>query len=193
MIVSQPEKGSSNNTQSGYAGGIDLGYAGMHRAFYRLVLPTDLFLPNDDGESRLPYFMSLLAADKYSKLDTATTLLRCSGTIADTEVGAGYFMGRTIVTPCIRIKVNGIQRVVPVGTTLEHVLNGEGLLFSKTATTIGKSLQVTRRISCIQVNQKDYVACQLPICILHGTSGLYDNYETRLSMPLLGGDEITIW
>ncbi|BCN32180.1 hypothetical protein [Anaeromicropila herbilytica] len=191
MLIQEPTKNQS--MQAGGASGIDLANDMMHRAFYRLVLPTDLFLPNDDGESRLPYYMTIIAADQYSKLEEATLLLRSSGTITDTEVGAGYFMGRTIITPCIRIRVNGSDRIVPVGTTLEHVLNSEGFILPKKTERITKNIQVKRSISCDYINQHQITDNYVPICILRGIGGLYEDYETRLSLPLYSGDVIRIW
>lgn len=111
----------SNRKQAGGGGLIDSGYPLMQQPFLRLVYPPSFPDTNQIGTPYPEFNALLLAAANLSDLEAATTNAR-SGAAAGNNVGALYFRGRTTMVPQIRIWVNGMEQLVPLGTTIGEIL-----------------------------------------------------------------------
>ncbi|MEN2991418.1 hypothetical protein WG926_24105 [Tistrella sp. BH-R2-4] len=122
--VTQPP--TANRKQAGGGGLIDGGYPQMQQPFLRLVYPPSFPSTAQTGTPYPEFNALLLAAAKLSDLTTATANIR-SGRDAGANVGVLYFRGRTTLVPQIRVWVNGVEQLVPVGTTANEILAERGM------------------------------------------------------------------
>ncbi|SEH40112.1 hypothetical protein [Magnetospirillum fulvum] len=176
----------TDRKQAGAGGLIDSGYTHMHRPFLRLVYPPGFPCTDQPGTPYPEFNALLIAASKLSDLETATASIRASGAPGNT-VGALYFRGRTTMVPLIRVWVDGVERTVPLGTTIGQILAERGMEPSAVDLPL-TGLRVRRGIGPALV----------------GSPSVYDfttANEVRLdwapagkaaltTLPLLGGDRI---
>lgn len=117
---------TTNRKQAGGGGLIDSGYTLMQQPYLRLVYPPG-FPSTDQPGTPYPEFNAvLLAASKLSDLTAATHNIRTNAA-AGAGVGVLYFRGRTTLVPQIRVWVNGVEQLVPVGTTVGDILAQRGM------------------------------------------------------------------
>lgn len=110
-----------------YGGGglLDLFTPTMQLPFARVVYPPESLQTTSPGSLLPQQNVLFLAGTTLSSLDTATDNVRRRGAPGP-GVAAAYLRGRAVVRPMVRISVDGAQRLVPLGTTLGHVLAGAG-------------------------------------------------------------------
>ena len=109
----------------GAGGIIDAFFTQFQQPHCRLVYPPNI-LRQDSTGSPFPYMNPmLLGASNLSDLETATDNVR-NGSAAGGSVASFYFRGRVTLSALIRVVVNGVTRVVPVGTTVGNILASLG-------------------------------------------------------------------
>jgi hypothetical protein len=119
VVPTPPPPGTGQ--QYGGGGALDAYPLPMQAPFVRLVYPPSFLLTTSPG-SALPQLNAvLLAGSTLAALDAATDNIR-----ANRAPGAGvataYFRGRTAVRALVRVSVDGVPRLVPIGTTVGNVL-----------------------------------------------------------------------
>jgi N-acetylneuraminic acid mutarotase len=107
--------------QAGGGGLIDSGYALMQQPFLRLIYPPSFPGTNQVGTPYPQFNAVLIAASKLSDLQAATNSIRGGGAPGN-NVGVLYFRGRTTLTPQVRVWVNDVEQLVPLGTTVGEIL-----------------------------------------------------------------------
>jgi hypothetical protein len=121
---SVPPPQTQGSTASGGGGIVDLYYAQFRKPYLRLVYPPQI--PGDaTADARPPFNVAVLAANDYPTLATATQNLRNALPLPN-DVAATYLRGRTMMSACIRIWLDGQPLVVPVGTSVGNVLETMG-------------------------------------------------------------------
>lgn len=120
-----PEPSSSGGQQPGGGGVLDAFTVNMQAPFVRLVYPPTFLATTSPGSAFPQLNAVLLAGRSISALETATDNVRNS-LPPGPSVAKAYFRGRTVVSALVRIVVDGVPRLVPLGTTLGNVLAGAG-------------------------------------------------------------------
>ncbi len=106
---------------------LDLAQADSGRRHYRLIYPST-FLPSApdwSSSSPLPGMANnvvLLGADSLADLNAATPAVLKGETPTQTGLVLRYFAGRSSLIPQIQVSVQGQLQWVPVGTTLQQVI-----------------------------------------------------------------------
>lgn len=111
----------TNRKVAGAGGLIDTGWSTMQQPLLRLVYPQAFPSCAQPGTPYPELNAVLLAASKLSDLEAATEAAH-NGTDASARAAVLYFRGRTTLVAEIRILVNGVEQLVPLGTTLGDVL-----------------------------------------------------------------------
>ena len=150
--------------------------------FYRLFFPTTLLTPTGPGSTEPSSQFNLAAAASYSDLDKTT----------NTAANNAYFRGRAVIKLCIRVTVNGNESVVPIGTTVAHILERAGRMPPKSAIRI-EGLSLERAIG--QSDSFGNASCQAgrSYAVRFDSQALtaYGNGQSALDLPLLHGDILT--
>jgi hypothetical protein len=115
LTVPAPE-GDSGSVKSGAAGAADLAFAGFQQPFHRLFVPQNLQAATPPAEGNTNRQFAIAAAATWKEIKTASPI--SSGTVP-----VAYFRGRAVVKLCVRVTVDGSERVVPVGTTVGNLLD----------------------------------------------------------------------
>jgi hypothetical protein len=123
----------AHNTELGrtrmISGAMGLTAVGVSRRFARLVYPVKFPTTKNTtpvAENELPMRVGLLLADSYADLEKATKSYLDDSSCAASEnnsVMCFYFSGRSFVIPEILVKIRGVEKYVPVGTTVHDALN----------------------------------------------------------------------
>lgn len=176
--VSVPDSSSSGGLQPGGGGALDAFTLNMQAPFVRLVYPKT-FLATTSPGSAMPQFNAvLLGAQTVAALEAATELVRKT-----LPPGAGvaktYFRGRTVVSALVRVVVDGVPRLVPLGTTVGNVLAGLGRRAPAAAPLTGVTLRRPRAAAVTAAGPLDDWVVRLD-----WTPG----DPSRLDLPLLHGD-----
>ncbi|MEN3161296.1 hypothetical protein WI697_04605 [Tistrella mobilis] len=116
-----PRPVPANRKVAGAGGLIDTGWSTMQQPLLRLVYPQAFPSCAQPGTPYPELNAVLLAASKLSDLEAATQAAH-NGTDASARAAVLYFRGRTTLVAEIRILVNGVEQLVPLGTTLGDVL-----------------------------------------------------------------------
>ena len=103
-------------SESGAAEPADLLFADFRRSFHRLFFPDTLQPATPPATGRTGQQFAIAAAAKWKVVDASSPT-----PVAGTSVA--YFRGRTVVKLCVRVTVDGAERVVPVGTTVGNLLD----------------------------------------------------------------------
>jgi hypothetical protein len=111
----------TNRKVAGAGGLIDTGWSTMQQPLLRLVYPQAFPSCAQPGTPYPELNAVLLAASKLSDLEAATEAAH-NGSDASARAAVLYFRGRTTLVAEIRILVNGVEQLVPLGTTLGDVL-----------------------------------------------------------------------
>lgn len=186
MQVSPPQASVPGRTEAGIADAADLFYPAFRAPFYRLFFPTDLQSPTTPG--------SVFNADNFV-LAAAASYALLNSTVRDptTSNAVAYFRGRAVVKLCIRVVVNGVEQVVPIGTTVSNILERAGRLPPSTAVGLtGLRLERARG----PVVQDATAACAIDgtyrVRLDWQHLAVYGPGWDALSLPLLHGDHLTI-
>lgn len=121
LSVSPPAVHASTGEQQGVAEAADLYFPGFTQSFYKLFVPNSLLSPSSAGSNKASDNFVLAAAPSFNSLCNATSAPSDSTTVA-------YFRGRAVLKACLRVTLNGVGQVVPVGTTLANLLEQNGRL-----------------------------------------------------------------
>ncbi|WHU04259.1 fibronectin type III domain-containing protein [Sphingomonas sp. NIBR02145] len=178
----------TNRKQAGAGGLIDSGYANLQRPFLRLVYPPTFPGTNEIGTPYPEFNAVLLAASKLSDLEAATRNLR-AGNPAGPRVGTLYFRGRTTLVPELRVFLNDIEQLVPLGSTLGDMLAGRAMEPSPVGLPL-TGIEVTRGIGAALVGSpSSYDAGSgMPLRVDWAPAG----NTALLALPLLGGDRVRL-
>lgn len=193
---SVPPPQTQGSTASGGGGIVDLYYAQFRKPYVRLVYPPQI--PGDSTADAVPSFnVAVLAANDYPTLATATQNLRNALPLPN-DVAATYLRGRTIMSACIRVWLDGQPLVVPVGTTVGNVVEN---MARRPPIVIPQSgnpgipingLTVERSIGYAVSDPNDYSTSRaIPIRLDWNKGMAYSATTDWLSLPLLPGDHIT--
>jgi hypothetical protein len=194
-----PPPASGDTLSSGGGGIVDLYYPAFRAPFIRLVYPPSL-LDASTSDARPAFNVALLAAADYTALNQATQNLRQAQPLID-GVAVTYLRGRTMLSACIRVWVDGLARTVPLGTTVGNVLETMGarppILTQDAGSTTPPGLalsgiELTRATgAAVTDTTHPYdVASRSPIVLSWGGGMAYSGSTDWLSLPLLAGDRI---
>jgi hypothetical protein len=176
------------------AGGIfDAFFTQFQQPYCRLVYPPGI-LKQDSAGSPFPYKNPmLLGASNLSDLKTATDNVRNSITPGG-SIASFYFRGRVTLSALIRVVVNGVPAVVPVGTTVGNILASlgarppaAGLPLSGITLTRPRATAITDS----SVAQSGYPVGEGWSIRLDWSTGTTDGTTgDRLELPVLHGDQL---
>ncbi|HWL35344.1 MAG TPA: hypothetical protein VNQ77_04055 [Frankiaceae bacterium] len=168
----------SGAQQAGGGGALDAFATTMQLPFVRLVYPTK-FLDTTSPGSAMPQLNAvLLAGATVAAVEAATDLVR-KGLPPGAGVAKTYFRGRTVVSALVRVVVDGVPRLVPLGTTVGNVLAGLGRRPPAAAPLTGVTLRRPRAAAVTAEGPQEDWAVRLD-----WTPG----DPSRLDLPLLHGD-----
>jgi hypothetical protein len=142
--------------------------------------------PTGVGTTFTPSNFVLAAAPSYRTLQTTVNYPTGSNpTVA-------YFRGRSVVKLCIRVFINGVEDVVPIGTTVTNILERYGRQVPSAGVAFG-GVQL-QRASALAVNATAPfdAGASVPVRLDWNTLSVYGPANTALSLPLLHGDRLTI-
>lgn len=183
LIVQDPAHSADWSTISGAADAADLYYPGLRRPFYRLFFPQYLQNVTDPALSQLTRQFTLLGADTYTAISGAAP-----GALPANVRGA-TFRGRSVLRVCIRIQVDGVDQVVPVGTTAGNVLDRLARRAPGTPPALrGVTLERALGAAVLDAGAYDAGAGQ-PVWLGWRGAGFAPGADV-LSLPLLPGDRL---
>ncbi|HWX43804.1 MAG TPA: hypothetical protein VNY52_00610 [Solirubrobacteraceae bacterium] len=191
--VTVPTPTVAANAVAGAGGAIDLYYAQFRQPFYRLVYPPDLAPSESPGTPQPESNVAILAAGDYQTLNAATAALR-AGDPLGSGAAATYLRGRTIVTACLRVWLDGTPLVVPVGSTVGNLLEragrrppvANGLPLTGISLTRAPGAAVTGAASAPYDT-----GAGVPIHLDWGAGSAWGGNRDWLSLPLLPGDRLS--
>lgn len=191
-----PPPQTEGSTSSGGGGIIDLYYSQFRKPYVRLVYPPEI-LNDRTAEARTPFNVAVLAANDYQTLENATQNLRNAQPLSS-EVAATYMRGRTMISACIRVWLDGQAQVVPVGASVGNLLESMGRRPPIVIPQSGNpgipidGLVVHRSIGYAVTDPNDYSTSKgIPIRLDWDKGMAYSATTDWLSLPLLPGDHIT--
>lgn len=173
-------------TESGIAEAADLFFPKFCAQFYRLFFPSALTGPTTVGNVFPARNFALAAASSYTNLTGTVNYPTGNNVLA-------YFRGRAILKLCIRVSVNGIELVVPVGTTVANALERYGT--KPPSTAIQLSRIVLRRMlgpAVFNPAATHPAGQSFRVRLDWGALALYGGGQDALTLPLLHGDQLTI-
>ncbi len=116
ITVNPPtQKGAGS---AGIAAAADVYYSQFAQSFWSVLVPKALQSASDVESSQWVQQFVLASSASYSDLVNTVT--------PPGATPAVYFRGRSVLTPGLRISVNGSERIVSVGTTVGNVLTSIG-------------------------------------------------------------------
>ncbi|PTS74831.1 hypothetical protein [Stenotrophomonas sp. HMWF023] len=125
LSVTPPVARPTDGLEQGVAEAADLYFPTFAQSFYRLFVPQALLSPSGPGSVVATDNFVLAAAPSYAGISSATSAPSASANVA-------YFRGRAVLKACLRVTFDGVERVVPVGTTLGNLLEQYGRLGAAT-------------------------------------------------------------
>jgi hypothetical protein len=185
LSVPPPPFHAQTQQEGGVADAADLYFPGFRTPFYRLFVPTALATPSAPTPTDTPKSFVLAAAPSYSTLTTTV----------NTPGGAypvAYFRGRAVVRACIRVRLDGNEVVVPVGTTVGNLLERAGRLTPPAPAQL-QGLRVTRALGPAVPDpaQPLSTAAAYPIRFDWKAQPQYAPGWSALTLPLLPGDSVS--
>lgn len=192
-----PAPKTSSAGAAGGGGVADLYYPQLRQPFYRLVYPPNLSASSSDGDPRPAFNVAVLAASDYPTLNDATKALRNAQPLG-TGAAATYLRGRTMLTACVRVEVDGRPLTVPVGTTVGGVLDAMGRRAPVVQSGEGvdglplAGIRMTRATGYAVPGGADGydVAGGRPVRLDWRAETGYDATTDWLALPLLPGDRL---
>ncbi|MFA6125607.1 beta strand repeat-containing protein [Sphingomonas sp.] len=116
MNVSAPSTLVSASSSAGVADAADLFFPTFPNPFYRLFFPGTLQNPTSTGSVSTAANFALASAADYTALTTTSPTAGQTGNVV-------YFRGRAVLRLMIRVRVNNMELVVPLGTTVGNILD----------------------------------------------------------------------
>lgn len=192
-----PAPKTSSAGAAGGGGVADLYYPQLRQPFYRLVYPPNLSSSSSEGDPRPAFNVAVLAATDYPTLNDATKSLRNAQPLG-TGAAATYLRGRTMLTACVRVEVDGRPLTVPVGTTVGGVLEARGRRAPVVQSGPGvdglplAGIRMTRATGyAVPAGADGYdVAGERPVRLDWRAETGYDATTDWLALPLLAGDRL---
>jgi hypothetical protein len=184
--VSAPQSLPGQQTGAGVADAADLFYPAFQQPFYRLFFPSQLASPSGAGTVLPQFSFVLAAAPSYATLTaTGRSLAPNSATVS--------FRGRALVKLGIRVTIDGVQEVVPIGTTVGNVLERYAQRPPGTAQGID-GLVLERALGPVVRDPaaRFEVGQTYRVRLDWGSLPVYGPAQDALSLPLLHGDVLTI-
>jgi hypothetical protein len=120
MAVSPPTTLVSASTAAGVADAADLFFPGFPNPFYRLFFPGQLQNPTSTGSVATTANFALASADSFTHLSTSSPTAGANAPVV-------YFRGRAVLRVMIRVRVNDMELIVPLGTTIGNILDRYGV------------------------------------------------------------------
>jgi hypothetical protein len=120
ITVSPPGTITAAGASAGVADPADLFFPSFPNPFYRLFFPRQLEDPTGTGSVLTNANFALASAASFTALSSSTPL-------PGTTTPLAFFRGRAVLRMMIRIRVNGAELVVPLGTTVGNVLDRYGV------------------------------------------------------------------
>jgi len=183
-LVVNPQPTALSPSVGGVADVADLYSPGFKNPFYRLFFPTDLLNPTGSGATQPNKQFNLVSADGFKTLQETT-----NDPTGNTNT---YFRGRSIIKLCIRVQVNGNELIVPIGTTVAHILERAGRVSPKSGIKLD-GLELARGIG--QSSPSNSTSCKASrsyqVRFDYSNLPSYSGGESALDLPLLPGDVIT--
>lgn len=187
LSVAAPVANPSGGLEQGIAEAADLYFPAFQQSFYRLFVPNALLTPSGPG--------SQVASDNFVVAAAASFAGICSATSAPTSnTNVAYFRGRAVLKACLRVTLNGAERVVPVGTTLANLLEQYGRLSPAVPQPLG-GVQVERGMGGAVLDPNAMASAASAPLMLDGQatgSAVYGPGWGVTSLPLLPGDRVTL-
>jgi hypothetical protein len=188
VTVKDPQTASSGQafTESGAAEAADLFFPDFRQPFYRLFFPPSLQETTPPAQPYTAQQFTLAAADTWSAISSANPW-------PSPGVKVAYFRGRSVVKLAVRVVVNGVEEVVPIGTTVGNVLDRLGRRPPSTSVGLrGVTLERSLGPAVFNPNVPYDAGAGLrvrldwdPLLVLGAP---YD----ATSLPLLHGDRLTV-
>jgi hypothetical protein len=177
----------SGDTQGGFGDAADFFYPGMRTAFARLFVPGTLPRPSE-------YLGSVNTADAFTIAAAPTFAALAKAKNLPSKNPVGWFRGRSVVRPMLPVTVDGVEEMVPLGTTLGGLLDRRAARPSPAPARL-RGLRLERAEGAVVVDASapmqagrsrrvrvDWKA--LPV--FAGTGG------DALALPLLHGDRVVL-
>lgn len=190
-----PTPQSKGSSTSGGGGIVDLYYAQFRKSYVRLVYPPQI-LKDTEAKAQPSFNVAVVASNDYQTLETATENLR-NGLAPPEGAAATYLRGRTMISACIRVWLDGQALVVPVGTSVGNLLDNMGrrppivIPQSGTPGIPLSGIVVERSIGYAVTDPNGYSASKaIPIRLDWNKGMAYSATTDWLSLPLLPGDHI---
>lgn len=185
--VSAPVANPSTGQEQGVAEAADLYFPAFTQSFYRLFVPNNLLSPSSVGSQRASDNFVLAAASTFVGLCNAT-----SAPSANTNVA--YFRGRAVLKACMRVTLDGVGQVVPVGTTLANLLEQSGRLMPAVPPPlVGVHIERGLGGAVLDPNAPSQPAgVALHLDWQAANSAAYGPGWGVASLPLLPGDRVTL-
>jgi hypothetical protein len=185
LQVPAPFKSTTGMGQSGVAAAADLYYPQFQQPYFRAFVPATLLSPSSTANANQTNLnFAIVAAASFTAINGATPNPQ--------QYATAYFRGRSTLEAMIRVRVDGGERLVPVGTSLGNLL--EQLQRRPNAAGRSGGLRLLRASGPGQTatSAAGSLAAQLEVMldwqggvVYTAGSGL-DGY----SLPLLAGDQI---
>jgi len=106
----------SGDTQGGFGDAADFFYPAMRTAFARLFVPGTLPRPSE-------FLGGVNTADAFTIAAAPTFAALVGSKNLPSKNPVGYFRGRSVVRPMLRVALDGVEEMVPLGTTLGGLLD----------------------------------------------------------------------
>ncbi|MBF0334671.1 MAG: hypothetical protein HQL40_13665 [Alphaproteobacteria bacterium] len=120
MTVMPPAAVTSSDDTAGVADAADLFFPGFPNPFYRLFFPRKLQSPTSTGSTDTQSNFALVAANSWTSLASSSAGLATGSKLA-------CFRGRAVLRVMIRVRINDVERVVPLGTSVGNILDRYGV------------------------------------------------------------------
>lgn len=120
MSVAPPSTIVATADAAGVADAADLFFPTFPNPFYRLFFPRQLENPTSTGSVSTAANFALASAATYKALNAATPTPGSTAPVT-------FFRGRAVLRLMIRVSINDVEVVVPLGTTVGNVLDRYGV------------------------------------------------------------------
>ncbi|HEX4728314.1 MAG TPA: hypothetical protein VH298_10990 [Jatrophihabitans sp.] len=184
LAVPDPGHSGDWGSVSGAADPADLYFPTMRRPFYRLFFPQTLPNTSDPVVSQLGRQFALLGADTFTAISNATPT-------KPTDARGMLFRGRSVLRVCLRVRVNGADTVVPVGTTVGNLLGRIGRRPPGAPPAV-RGLTLVRAPGAAVLDPSGYDAGAGQPVLLGWRGVGFAPGGDALALPLLPGDQLSI-
>lgn len=185
LTVGAPPSDPSAAQEGGLAESADLFYPSFQQPFYRLFIPSSLLSASGSGSTSTASNFTLAAADNYAALTTSVNVPSATNTVA-------YFRGRSVLKILIRVRLDGSELLLPVGTTVGNLLDRlASQPASAAAALVG--LELKRSLGPVAFSESAALDAgqSWPVQLAWDGLQVYGPTWNALSMPLLHGDSLT--